>query len=72
MNFAELLSGWRHYEEMSMSQAARKLGLTINTYRALERGDQVNGKYLAVLIAWCLKTPDTQKIIKGFSWDADK
>jgi len=55
MNIAELLRGWRHYEELSMPQAANKLGLTVNTYRALERGDQVNGKYLAILIAWCIK-----------------
>jgi DNA-binding XRE family transcriptional regulator len=72
MNIAELLRGWRHYEELSTVAAAAKLGLTVNTYRALERGDQVNGKYLAILIAWLVKTPDTPKIIKGFVWDATK
>jgi len=54
MNLADVLRGWRHHEELSVMQAANRLNITINIYRAIERGDGIQGVYLASLISWLI------------------
>lgn len=54
MRLADLIRTWRFREEMTQEQAAKMIGIPWNVYRALERGDGIQGTYLAAVLVWLL------------------
>jgi transcriptional regulator with XRE-family HTH domain len=54
MNIAIVLRSWRHHEEMTLQQAAEKVGLSLDTYRRLEMGGKMEGDTLAKVLRWLL------------------
>jgi transcriptional regulator with XRE-family HTH domain len=54
MNISDVFRAWRHHEEMTLQQAADKIGLPIDTYRRIERGNGMEGYTLATLLRWLM------------------
>jgi DNA-binding XRE family transcriptional regulator len=55
MRIAELLRGWRHHEEMSVREAAERVGIPPSTYQRVEKGYPMSGETLAVVLRWLLE-----------------
>ena len=53
-NLAAVLRSWRHHEELTLSEASERVGLTIDTYRRVEHGKPMDGKTLRQLLRWLL------------------
>ena len=55
MRIAELLKAWRHREEMSVREAADRIGIPWSTYARVEKGYPMSGQTLAVILCWMLE-----------------
>jgi len=55
MRIAELLRGWRHHEEMSVREAAERVGIPPSTYQRVEKGYPMSGETLDVVLRWLLE-----------------
>ena len=55
MRIAELLKAWRHHEEMSVREAAGRVGIAASTYAGIEKGHGIGGETLAVILRWMLE-----------------
>jgi transcriptional regulator with XRE-family HTH domain len=56
MRIAELLKAWRHHHEMSLREAAERLGIPPSTYARVEKGYPMSGETLAVILRWMLES----------------
>jgi hypothetical protein len=56
MRIAELLRAWRHHEEMSVREAADRIGIPWSTYARVEKGYPMSGETLAVIWRWMLES----------------
>jgi transcriptional regulator with XRE-family HTH domain len=52
MRLASVLKAWRHRHEMSVREAAGRLGLPSSTYAGIERGRAMSGETLAHIVRW--------------------
>ena len=52
MKIAELLKAGRHHGEMTVREAAERVGIPWSTYARIERGHPMQGETLAVLLRW--------------------
>jgi transcriptional regulator with XRE-family HTH domain len=59
MNIAEVVRAWRHHHEMTLQQASEQVGLTLDTYRRIERGAALSGETQARIYVW-LFGPDPE------------
>lgn len=50
MNIGTVLRSWRHHEEMSLEQAAKKIGLPLSTLDRVEKGSGIENRTMVVLI----------------------
>ena len=55
MRIAELLRAWRHHGEMSVRDAAERIGIPWSTYQRVEKGRPMSGETLAVILRWMLE-----------------
>ena len=55
MRIAELLIAWRHHGEMSVREAAERVGIPWSTYRRVEKGHSMSGETLALILRWMLE-----------------
>jgi transcriptional regulator with XRE-family HTH domain len=55
MRLSSLLKTWRHREELSVREAAERLGLPSSTYAGIERGRAMSGETLAHIVRWMLE-----------------
>jgi transcriptional regulator with XRE-family HTH domain len=55
MRLASLLTAWRHHEEMSVREAAKRIGIPSSTYQRVERGLPANGETLTQIWRWLLE-----------------
>jgi len=55
MRIAELLKAWRHHEEMSVREAAERVGIPPSTYAGIEKGQGIGGETLALILRWMLE-----------------
>lgn len=58
MRLASLMKAWRHRHEMSIREAAERLGVPASTYAGIEKGRGVSGETLAHVMRWLLE-PDS-------------
>jgi transcriptional regulator with XRE-family HTH domain len=56
MRIAELLRAWRHHGEMSIREAAERVGIPWTTYQRVEQGHPMSGKTLALILRWMLES----------------
>ena len=54
MKIGDLLRTWRVLEKMTLRGMADELGLAVETYRRVERGDELSGRTLAKVLTWIL------------------
>jgi transcriptional regulator with XRE-family HTH domain len=55
MRLASLLKAWRHRHEMSVREAAERLGVPPSTLSRLEQGRAMSSETLAHLVRWMLE-----------------
>jgi transcriptional regulator with XRE-family HTH domain len=55
MRLASLLKAWRHRHEMSVREAAERLGIPSSTYAGIENGRAMSGETLAHIVRWMLE-----------------
>ena len=56
MRLASILKAWRHREEMSVREAAERLGLSSSTYARIEKGEAMSGETLVHLLRWLMES----------------
>jgi transcriptional regulator with XRE-family HTH domain len=54
MKIAEVLRSWRHHQEMTLREAAERVGVPASTYQRIERGHPMQGETLAAVLRWLL------------------
>lgn len=54
MQIGELVKAWRWREELSVREAAEKIGISHTTLSRIERGKPMTDEHLAVLLRWAL------------------
>ena len=52
MNIAWLLISWRKQEDLSVAEAAKRIGIPANSLRCLEHGHGIRGAYWIILERW--------------------
>jgi hypothetical protein len=52
MNIAWLLTSWRKQEDLSVADAAERIGIPANSLRCLEQGQGIRSVYWIVLERW--------------------
>lgn len=55
MMIADLLRAWRHHEELSVREAAERIGIDRGSLFRLEKGEAVNQKTLVSVWRWMLQ-----------------
>ncbi|MDR3755189.1 MAG: helix-turn-helix domain-containing protein [Terracidiphilus sp.] len=55
MRIGDLLRAWRILEKMTLRGMADEIGLPLETYRRVERGDELRGRTLAKVLRWLLE-----------------
>jgi transcriptional regulator with XRE-family HTH domain len=55
MKIGDLIRTWRVLEKMTLRGMADEIGLAVETYRRVERGDELQGRTLAKVIRWMLE-----------------
>ncbi len=55
MRVAELLKAWRHHQELSVREAAERVGIPASTYAGIEKGRAMSSETLAVIWRWMLE-----------------
>jgi DNA-binding XRE family transcriptional regulator len=58
MKIAELLKAWRWREDMTIREAAERVGIPWSTYARVEKGYPMSGETLAVIWRWMLGAQD--------------
>lgn len=48
----DVLRKWRRASDLSLKDASLKMGVTLNTLSRIERGEAMDGKTLARILAW--------------------
>jgi transcriptional regulator with XRE-family HTH domain len=51
---ATVIRAWRHHEELSVREAAVRIGIDRNALTRIESGEGVNGATLARVLNWLL------------------
>ena len=54
MMIANLIRAWRHHEELTLNDAAARIGIDRNALYRLESGKAVNQAALTIVIRWAL------------------
>ncbi|WP_348265279.1 helix-turn-helix transcriptional regulator [Telmatobacter sp. DSM 110680] len=54
MMVSELLRAWRHHEEMSVRDAADRIGIPWSTYARVEKGYPMSGETWTAILLWML------------------
>lgn len=54
MRIAELLRAWRFHQEMSVREAAERVGIPGSTYARIEKGYPMSGETFTVILRWML------------------
>lgn len=55
MRIGDILKAWRHHEEMSIREAAERIGIPWSTYGRIENGYPMSGDTFAVILRWLLE-----------------
>lgn len=55
MNLANIIRAWRHHEELTLDEAAGRIGIDRNALYRLEHGKAVNQASLATVLRWALE-----------------
>lgn len=55
MRFPELIRAWRHHEEISIREAAGRIGIKPATLVRVESGRAVSGETVTAILNWMLK-----------------
>lgn len=55
MNIATVLRSWRLHEELTLSEASKRIGIPLPTYHRIENGEAMDGKNMAALLRWLLE-----------------
>jgi DNA-binding XRE family transcriptional regulator len=50
-----MLKAWRYREEMSIREAAERIGIPWSTYGRIEKGYPMSGDTFAVILRWLLE-----------------
>jgi len=54
MNIAKLLRAWRHHEELSIREAATRIGIDRSSLYRIERDEPVNQATILNVLRWIL------------------
>lgn len=55
MMIANLIRAWRHHEELSIREAAERIGIDRGALYRLEKGESVNQAALVIVWRWMLQ-----------------
>lgn len=55
MRLAEILRKYRIHSERSVRSLAEEIGLPSATYSRVERGEQMDGHTLALILSWLIR-----------------
>jgi transcriptional regulator with XRE-family HTH domain len=55
LRIASLLKAWRHRHEMSVREAAERLGVPASTYAGIEKGRAMSSHTLAHILRWMME-----------------
>jgi transcriptional regulator with XRE-family HTH domain len=61
MNFADMLRAWRHHQELSIREAAERIGIDRGALYRLERGESVNQATILQVIRWSFEKDSLSK-----------
>jgi transcriptional regulator with XRE-family HTH domain len=54
MKLAEAITSWRHYERLSLRDAAYRIGIDKSSLLRLEQDKPINEKNFAIVLRWLL------------------
>ena len=54
MKIAELLKAWRHHHMMTIEEASRRIGVSWDIYRRVEKGEEMSLKTFLKIMEWIL------------------
>jgi len=55
VRIANLLKAWRHHEELSIREAAERIGIPASTLAGIEGGRSMSADTLAVIWRWTME-----------------
>jgi transcriptional regulator with XRE-family HTH domain len=55
VRIGRLLLSWRHHEEMTIREAADRLGMPASTFARIEKGHAPDSRTLAMILRWVLE-----------------
>ena len=61
MNLADMLRAWRHHQELSIREAAERIGIDRGALYRLERGESVNQATILQVIRWSFEKDSLSK-----------
>jgi transcriptional regulator with XRE-family HTH domain len=61
MNFADMLRAWRHHQELSIREAAERIGIDRGALYRLEKGESVNQATILQVIRWSFEKDSLSK-----------
>lgn len=54
MRIVDLLKAWRHHQELSIREAAARIGIPASTLARLERDQSMSAETLAAVMSWAM------------------
>lgn len=61
MQLGDVLRKWRKMSDLTLREAASRIGVRFNTLARIETGEQMDGATLAVILRWLTTEVDTPK-----------
>lgn len=58
MNLADMLRAWRHHQELSIREAAERIGIDRGALYRLEKGESVNQATILQVLLWLFGDKD--------------
>jgi len=59
MNLADMLRAWRHHQELSIREAAERIGIDRGALYRLEKGESVNQATILQVQLWVFHDKDS-------------
>lgn len=61
MQLGDVLRKWRKMSDLTLREAATRIGVRFNTLARIETGEQMDGATLAIILRWLTAEVDTTK-----------
>lgn len=60
MNLGDILRSWRYHHELTLREAARRIGVSVSVLDRLERGANLVEPTRSRLLRWLFSVPDME------------